>query len=54
MRYDESDHLIVRASRSVTDKFGDAFGMKLKHNDLCKCDLTSPSVPTYNPFSYSL
>ena len=27
MRYDESDHLVVRASRTVTDKIGDAFGM---------------------------
>lgn len=27
MKYDESDNLIVRASRSVTDRVEDAFGM---------------------------
>lgn len=26
MRYDESDNLVIRATRSVTDKFGDTFG----------------------------
>lgn len=29
MKYDESDNLIIRASRTVTDKVEDAFGIEL-------------------------
>lgn len=30
MKYDESDNLVVRLSRNVTDKIGDAFGKYCK------------------------
>ena len=27
MKYDESDNIVIRASRTVTDRVGDLFGM---------------------------
>lgn len=34
MRYDESDHVMVRGSRVVTDRVGDAFGSVMTQNDM--------------------
>ena len=34
MRYDESDHVVVRGSRAVTDRVGDAFGSVMNQSDM--------------------
>ena len=34
MKYDESDHVVVRGSRAVTDRFGDAFGSVMNQSDM--------------------
>ena len=34
MRYDESDHVVVRGSRVVTDRVGDAFGSVMNQSDM--------------------
>jgi import inner membrane translocase subunit TIM44 len=34
MGYDESDHVVVRGSRVVTDRVGDAFGSVMNQSDM--------------------
>ena len=36
MRYDESDHVVVRGSRAVTDRFGEAFGSVMTQSDMAQ------------------
>lgn len=36
MKYDESDHLVIRASRAVTDRLGDAFGGVMTQSDMAE------------------
>ena len=36
MKYDESDHLVIRASRAVTDRVGDAFGGVVTQSDMAE------------------
>ena len=36
MKYDESDNLVVRASRVVTDRVGDAFGGVMTQSDMAE------------------
>ena len=36
MKYDESDNLVIRASRAVTDRLGDAFGGVVTQSDMAE------------------
>ena len=36
MKYDESDNLLIRASRAVTDRVGDAFGGVMTQSDMAE------------------
>lgn len=36
MKYDESDHLVVRGTRAVTDRVGDAFGSVMNQSDMAQ------------------
>ena len=36
MKYDESDNLVIRASRAVTDRVGDAFGGVMTQSDMAE------------------
>ena len=36
MKYDESDNLVVRASRAVTDRVGDAFSGVMSQSDMAE------------------
>ena len=36
MKYDESDYLVIRASRAVTDRLGDAFGGVVTQSDMAE------------------
>ncbi len=36
MKYDESDNLMIRASRAVTDRLGDAFGGVVNQSDMAE------------------
>ena len=36
MRYDESDHVVVRGSRAVTDRVGDAFSGVINQSDMAQ------------------
>jgi import inner membrane translocase subunit TIM44 len=36
MKYDESDHLVVRGSRAVTDRVGEAFGSVMNQSDMAQ------------------
>ena len=36
MKYDESDNLVIRASRAVTDRLGDALGGSVTHSDMAE------------------
>ncbi len=36
MHYDESDHLVIRASRVVTDRVGEAFSGAMTQSDMAE------------------
>ena len=36
MKYDESDHVVLRGSRAVTDRVGEAFGSVMTQSDMAQ------------------
>ena len=54
MKYDESDNLVIRASRVVTDKIGDMFGGVMTQSDMAEALAEIQKVdPSFNKEAFT-
>jgi hypothetical protein len=54
MKYDESDHLFIRATRTVTDKLGDIFRKFYCQMNFSKHSLLSVLLTIHTPNNFFL
>ena len=51
MKYDESDNIAVRASRAVTDRIGDTFGIVIQSSLVATMQCVCVCVHRWNGFT---